>query len=455
MTVHQAAAADLRARYARVPEGQRVRLAKPTSNLFRFRSDGARIARLDVGALDQVLEVDPVARTAKVQGMTTYERFVDATLAHGLMPMVVPQLKTITVGGALAGLGIESSSFANGLAHESVIEIEVLTGDGRLITATRDNEHADLFRGLPNSYGTLGYAVSLTVELQPVKRYVALRHLPFPDAASCAEAIATICRDGSYEGTPIDFIDGTVFDAGEQYLTLGRFTDEAPGGRAASDYTGQQIYYRSIQRLREDVLTTRDYIWRWDTDWFWCSRALGAQHPVIRRLWPDRYRRSDVYRKLVALDRRRGFSGRVRGWQGLPPEEPVIQDIEVPVERLAEFLDAFHRDIGISPVWLCPVKLREPSGWPLYPMEPDRLYVNVGFWSAVALGEGQPMGTHNRRIEELVADLDGHKSLYSDSYYTVEEFWQNYNGPAYTELKKSYDPGGRLPDLYDKCVRER
>jgi FAD/FMN-containing dehydrogenase len=43
-----------------------------------------------------VLVVDSGARTADVQGMTTYERPVDATLPHGLMPLVVPQLKTMT-----------------------------------------------------------------------------------------------------------------------------------------------------------------------------------------------------------------------------------------------------------------------------------------------------------------------------------------------------------------------
>src|SRR5215212_2499452 len=72
-----------------------------------------------------------VQRTAVVQGMTTYEDLVDATLAHGLMPFVVPQLKTITLGGAVTGLGIEASSWRNGLPHESVRSIDVLTGDGR------------------------------------------------------------------------------------------------------------------------------------------------------------------------------------------------------------------------------------------------------------------------------------------------------------------------------------
>jgi FAD/FMN-containing dehydrogenase len=468
MAAHRAAAAELRSRFARLPEGERIRLGKPTSNLFRFSGSGGgtgSAGRLDAGGLDQVISVDPSTRTAFVQGLTTYERLVEATLEHGLMPLVVPQLKTITVGGAVAGLGIESSSFKHGLAHESVLEAEVLTGDGRLVTATADNEHAELFRALPNSYGTLGYAVAFRIRLQPVGRYVALRHLRFGDATAAAEAITRICDAGGpgtggpgageYDGEPVDFCDGTVFAAGEQYLTLGRFTDTAQPGLSPSDYTGQDVYYRSIQRRETDLLTTHDYLWRWDTDWFWCSRALGAQHPLVRRLWPRRYRRSDVYRRLVALDRRSGFSARIRRMTGLPPEEPVIQDVEVPVERLPEFLDAFHREIGISPVWLCPVRLHDKAGWSLYPMDPARLYVNVGFWSAVALRDGQVAGDHNRRIERLVADLEGHKSLYSDSYYPEAEFWALYNGPGYRVVKGEYDPDGRLPDLYDKCVRGR
>ena len=64
--------------------------------------------------------------------MTTYEDLVDATLPHGLMPLVVPQLKTITLGGAVAGLGIESTSFRHGLPHESVRRMEILTGAGEV-----------------------------------------------------------------------------------------------------------------------------------------------------------------------------------------------------------------------------------------------------------------------------------------------------------------------------------
>ena len=50
-----------------------------------------------------------------------------------------------------------------------------------------------------------------------------------------------------------------------------------------------------------------DYLWRWDTDWFWCSGAFGVQNPTVRRLWPRRWRRSDVYHQLIGLDHRTGF----------------------------------------------------------------------------------------------------------------------------------------------------
>jgi FAD/FMN-containing dehydrogenase len=176
-----------------------------------------------------------------------------------------------------------------------------------------------------------------------------------------------------------------------------------------------------------------------------------VQHPVVRRFWPRRYRRSDVYRRIVALDRHYGFSRLAHRLTRTPQEEPVIQDVEIPVGRLAEFLDAFHRDIGIRPVWLCPLRLRGERTWPLYPMRPGELYVNVGFWSGVPQVPGQP-DAHNRRIEELVADLGGHKSLYSTVHYNESEFWKHYNGPAYQALKKRYDPHGRQPDLYSKVT---
>jgi FAD/FMN-containing dehydrogenase len=442
----------LQAQYAAISPGAPVRLAKKTSNLFRTRAR-ATGPGLDVRDFDGVIEVDATGRTAEVQGMTTYEHLVDATLPYGLMPLVVPELKTITIGGALTGLGIESSSFRNGMPHESVREMDVLTGDGRVVTARREGDHRDLFFGFPNSYGTLGYALRVSIELEPVHPFVHLRHLRFNGVASLSHVIAEVCGTRSHAGEVVDFIDGTVFSPDECYLTLGSWSDEAP---ATSDYTRSQIYYRSIQHRRQDWLTVRDYLWRWDTDWFWCSRAFGVQRPWVRRLAGPRFLRSDVYWRIAALEGRFGVKAAIDRRLGRPPRENVIQDVEIPLERLEEFLADFHREIPISPIWLCPLRQRERQArWDLYVLDPDTLYVNVGFWASVDLETGMDSRHHNRWVENEVDRLGGRKSLYSTVFYPEDRFWELYNGAAYRQLKQRYDPDGRLLDLYAKCVRNR
>ena len=146
-------------------------LSKSTSNLFRDRSEG-REQRLDLSAFSHVLEVDTAGGWVDVEGLATYEALVDATLPHGVMPVVVPQLKTITAAGAVAGVGIEATSFRHGLVHHTLLELDVLLPDGEVARCTPDNSNRELFFGFPNSYGTLGYALRLRLRTRPVKPYV-------------------------------------------------------------------------------------------------------------------------------------------------------------------------------------------------------------------------------------------------------------------------------------------
>lgn len=440
---HASGVQQLLASYHAIPTTATVRLGKPTSNLFRARVRTG-VKGLDTSGLTGVIAVDPDTRTAEVSGMCTYEDLVAATLPYGLTPLVVPQLKTITLGGAVSGLGIESASFRNGLPHESVIELDIITGTGELVTAGR-NRCPDLFQAFPNSYGTLGYAVRLKIELEPVKPFVALRHLRFDSIPELLAAMDRIIETRGHDGTVVDYLDGVVFGADESYLCLGTQT-ATPG--PVSDYTGSHIYYRSLQHRsgeKHDRLTIHDYLWRWDTDWFWCSRAFGVQHPVLRRLWPRRYRRSSIYSKLIGYDQRFGISDRI--WA---PQERVVQDVKLPLHQCGPFLDWFLHNVPITPIWLCPLRLRGDQTWPLYPMTAHHTYVNIGFWSSVP--QSAEPGHTNRLIEAKVSDLDGHKSLYSEAFYTAEEFEARYGGAAYRTVKKTYDPDSRLLDLYAKAV---
>ena len=448
---HAAGVQRLLDSYRAIPATATVRLGKPTSNLFRTRAKSTAKG-LDTSGLTGVIGVDAQARTADVAGMCTYEDLVAATLPHGLSPLVVPQLKTITLGGAVTGLGIESASFRNGLPHESVLELDILTGAGDIVTASR-TAYPDLFHAFPNSYGTLGYSVRLKIELEPVKPFVSLRHLRFHTIEDLVAAMERIIDTGGHDGVPVDYVDGVVFSPDESYLCLGVQT-ATPG--PVSDYTGRHIYYRSIQHARgeqHDRLTIHDYLWRWDTDWFWCSRAFGAQHPVARRVWPRRWRRSSVYWKLIGYDQRFGIADRIEKRHGRPPRERVVQDIEVPIGRSAEYLHWFLSEVPIEPIWLCPLRLRGDTEWPLYPIRPYHTYVNIGFWSSVPAGAGE--GQTNKLIEQKVSELDGHKSLYSDAFYSQEDFDALYGGAAYRKVKKTYDPDSRLLDLYAKAVQRK
>ena len=420
-------------------------LAKATSNLFRSRAARAQ-PTVDLSGFNRVLAVDRAAGLVECEAMTTYADLVEATLAQGVMPCVVPQLKSITLGGATVGVGLESSSFRYGLVHRTVCAVDVLLADGSVITCTPDNEHSDLFYGLPNSYGTLGYALKITARVVPTRPYVELTHVRHREAAEYFADLAQRCRGDA------DFIDGTVFGPDSLYITSGRFVDACP---YTSDYSFEHIYYRSIRDKTRDYLTTADYIWRWDTDWFWCSKNLFAQNPLVRRLLGRRRLNSVTYQKIMRWNERWGVTRALSGIRGAHTET-VIQDIDIPVEHAAEFLAFLLREVGILPIWICPIGGRAaPRDFPLYRLRPDTLYINFGFWDTVRSRDSAPAGECNRRIERATRELGGIKSLYSDAYFAPDEFWQIYNGPAYSALKQRYDPRGKFRNLYEKCVLRR
>jgi FAD/FMN-containing dehydrogenase len=431
-TGHQRRTAALAAEIDRArSRGGRIGLRKSTSNLFRHRSqEGKQL--IDVRGFKQCLNVDPQRMTADVEGMITYEALVDETLKFGLLPAVVPQLKTITVGGAVSGLGIESSSFKFGLVHETIEEMEIFLGDGRLVTCSR-RKNPDLFFGFPNSYGTLGYALRLTIRLIPAKPYVHLTHTRFSDPESYFARVA------ERADSSMDYLDGTIFSSGEMYLTEGEFVDQVS---SVSDYTYMDIYYKSIQRKPEDWLTAKDYIWRWDTDWFWCSKHFYVQKPAVRRFakWALN---SATYQRIMRLS-----------YSILPDSggtESVIQDVDIPIEHASQFFDFLLSEIGITPVWMCPFKTRRSNRhWDLSPLR-EGLHVNFGFWDVIP--STHEKGHFNRKIERKTMELGGAKGLYSSAWYDDAEFWSIYDQPRYKQLKQTYDPQGVFPDLYSKCVR--
>ncbi len=417
-------------------------LAKNSSNLFRDRRGGAR-QRLDLSAFCHVLELEPAQGWIDVEGMMTYEALVDQLLPQGVMPAVVPQLRSITVGGAISGCGIEATSHQEGLVHHGMLELDVMLSSGQVVCCTADNQHSDLFHGFPGSYGTLGYALRVRLRTLPVKPFVKVEHLPFDMPSAFFQELGRHCQ----KETP--FVDGVVFGQSQQIINIASFVDQAPW---VSDYSYEHIYYRSLPVNRIDFMRTQDYLWRWDTDWFWCSKNIYAQHPLVRRLLGRKRLNSRTYQRIMRWNSRWGLTKRVARLLGRYPES-VIQDVDIPMANAPVFLEFLLKEIGIVPIWICPVQAKDAARqFTLFPMKAGALYLNFGFWDVVQSSTLHEPGHFNRLVEKEVMRLDGIKSLYSDSFFTPEEFARLYNMTAYQALKNKYDPGGRLLGLYDKCV---
>lgn len=411
-------------------DAKHVGLKKSASNLFRSRETSK--TTVDVRDFVHVLSIDEKHLTAEVEGMITFGDLIDQTLEHGLLPPVVPELMTITLGGAISGVGIEASSFRYGLVHENVLEMEVLTGEGNVVTCSRD-VNSDLFLTIPNSYGSLGYVIRATIPLIKTKPFVKLTHTHYGDARSFFNAIQKEVTKGNN-----NFLEGVIFGEEKFYTTTGEFVDSAP---YTSDYTYMSRYYRSICARTEDYLTVRDFIRRWDSDWFWTSKHFGMHNNVLRFLFGKLMLNSKAYWK-------------VRRWaeKYLPEskKEAIVQDVAIPIENAEKFLKFFNKEIGITPIWICPTQSQKNETFPLFKLDPNVLYMDFGFWDVKETHHEK--GYYNKLIEGKVEELGGKKSLYSHVYYEQEKFWGLYNKDAYEKVKQKYDPQGVLKNLYEKVT---
>lgn len=126
---------------------------------------------VNISALSRVLNIDTGSKTALVEPNVPMDRLVESTLKYGLIPPVVVEFPGITVGGGFAGTGGESSSSRHEYSNENVDSVEIVLGNGDIMTAS-DKQHLDLFYGASGAVGTLGIATLLEIQLMQAQKYI-------------------------------------------------------------------------------------------------------------------------------------------------------------------------------------------------------------------------------------------------------------------------------------------
>jgi len=114
----------------------------------------------------RAVSVDPVRRTARAEGGTTWGVFNEATAAYGLAT-TGGIISTTGVAGLTLGGGIGYLARGFGLSCDNLVSAEIVTADGRIVTASED-ENADLFWAIRGGGGNFGVATALEFRLHPV-----------------------------------------------------------------------------------------------------------------------------------------------------------------------------------------------------------------------------------------------------------------------------------------------
>ncbi len=386
-------------------------------------------SRVDVSKLTDILSIDPVHKIAVAEGGVTFSDIVKETLKHGLVPYVVPELKSITLGGAVSGCSIESMSYKVGGFHDTCIEYEIITSNGEVIVCNKDT-NSDVFNMVHGAFGTLGIVSKITFRLCPAKPNV---KLSYHNYSSINEFLAAIKNE--YDSPKHDFMDGIIHGPKQFVLVLADFVNEPP---YLSDYSGQKVYYKSTAVLKEDYLSTYDYFFRFDRECHWISRNYGLENPLIRRLLGKKLLGSSNMLKLAKRYEKLINLGR-----------PLVTvDTMMAFSKFEQFYRWYHKEFSYYPIWIVPYNMPNLYPWinPKFLQSDDRLYIDLAIYGMRQRGDQD----NYLKLDKELLEFHGIKTLISLNQYKPETFWAIYDKRAYEAVKQRVDPAHKFPDLYKK-----
>lgn len=386
--------------------------------------------KIDISDLNEIVSIDAQRRICVAEPGATFVDLVAATMRHGLVPVVVPELKTITIGGAVAGCSIESMSYKYGGFHDACLEYEVVTAKGDILRCTPDNEHRLVFQMVHGTFGTLGIITKLTFRLVPAKPFVKVTYEKYGDLEAYKAAIWR-----HYQAKDVDFMDGIIHSPTELVLSVANFTDAAP---YTHRYDWMRVYYLSTKTRKEDYLRTPDYFFRYDK-----GVTNVTPKSFLGRLFLGKFVDSNTVLRLV--DR---FGKYLK-----PNMIPVTLDTFIPFSKMSEFFGWYRKEVDFFPLWCVPYKKVRQYEWIdddfAKKAAQDELFLDIAIYG-LRRNDGK---NYYKIIEGELMEIGAIKTLITPNYYSEDDFWKIWNKKNFDAVKRVTDPDNVFRGLYEKMCR--
>ena len=150
----------------------------------------------------RVVEIDPDSRRARAQAGAIWADVAGPASEHGLAALAGSSHDVGVVGYCLGG-GVSWLARKHGLAANSVVAVQIVTADGRVVVADAHHE-ADLFWAVRGGGGNFGIVTAIELELYPVDElYAGMLAFPVERAAEVLRAWREWVRTVPDEATSV------------------------------------------------------------------------------------------------------------------------------------------------------------------------------------------------------------------------------------------------------------
>ncbi|MDQ3186710.1 MAG: FAD-binding protein [Pseudomonadota bacterium] len=249
---------------------------------------------LALAKLKCILEVDPVARTARVQPGVRNLAISEAAVSHGLYYAPDPSSQiACSIGGNVAENSGGVHCLKYGLTVHNILKLRIVTIDGEILEIggeSLDSPGYDLLALMTGSEGMLGIVTEVTVKLTPRPEKAQVVMAAFDDIRKAGDAVANVIGAGIIPAG-MEMMDKLTTHAVEEYIHAGYNLDAAAILLCESDGAAEEVA-EEIQRINElmnksgaiEIRTSRDEAERLR---FWAGRK--AAFPAAGRISPDYY----------------------------------------------------------------------------------------------------------------------------------------------------------------------